>query len=77
MNKIENQKHQTNQNSNNFSYQESDFFNQLQDKDFFNKLQANEKKKGKKARGKGHGWTKFAIFLSISCFFVVLYFFFY
>jgi hypothetical protein len=31
-----------------------------QESDFFNKLQTNEREKGKKARGNGHGWTTFA-----------------
>ena len=31
-----------------------------EESDFFNQLQENEREKGKKARGKGHGWTTFA-----------------
>lgn len=34
--------------------------NPCENQDFFSKLQENEKKKGKDARGKGHGWTTFA-----------------
>lgn len=31
-----------------------------EESDFFSQLQTNEREKGKKARGKGHGWTTFA-----------------